>query len=170
MQVSLMKSITLPAGPASGTPDPSAAQGDDGFKLGLLRIALHAAARSAELCSEHPDAYDLTTRGLRSALSALGAHKGIELPPELELLRKDVLGKMVKTAEASLSARVPLARKAPSGGASAAAAAVRREFNPRFEEGYTKGRDYDPDRERAEQRKLKRQVGKEKRGEEVGRG
>ena len=35
----------------------------------------------------------------------------------------------------------------------------------RFEEGgFSLGRDYDPDRVRAEERKLKRQVAKEKRG------
>ena len=38
-------------------------------------------------------------------------------------------------------------------------------YNPMFEEqGYSKGRDYDPNRERAEKRKLRREVKKEKRG------
>ena len=38
-------------------------------------------------------------------------------------------------------------------------------FNPMFEEqGYSKGRDYDPNRERAEKRKLQREIKKEKRG------
>lgn len=40
-----------------------------------------------------------------------------------------------------------------------------REFNPRFEEDFAKGHDYDPDRERAEGRKLKKLHAKEKRGE-----
>ena len=34
-------------------------------------------------------------------------------------------------------------------------------FNPKFEEeGYVQGRDYDPDRHRAEQRKLKKLIKK----------
>jgi nucleolar protein 14 len=39
-----------------------------------------------------------------------------------------------------------------------------REFNPRYEEDYAAGKDYDPDRQRSEQRKLQRQLVKEKRG------
>eukprot|EP00889_Picochlorum_renovo_P001940 jgi/Picre1/28970/NNA_004364.t1 len=39
-----------------------------------------------------------------------------------------------------------------------------KQYNPRFEESYAKGKDYDPDRERAEERRLKRQIRKEERG------
>ncbi|KAL2338263.1 hypothetical protein Fmac_012709 [Flemingia macrophylla] len=37
-------------------------------------------------------------------------------------------------------------------------------LNPKFEENYVKGRDYDPDRERAELRKLKKQLKRETKG------
>ncbi|RAL38320.1 hypothetical protein DM860_002298 [Cuscuta australis] len=37
-------------------------------------------------------------------------------------------------------------------------------FNPKFEENYVKGRDYDPDRERAERRKLKKRLKQEAKG------
>lgn len=37
-------------------------------------------------------------------------------------------------------------------------------LNPKFEENYVKGRDYDPDRERAELRKLKKQLKRESKG------
>ncbi|KAL2326728.1 hypothetical protein Fmac_025786 [Flemingia macrophylla] len=37
-------------------------------------------------------------------------------------------------------------------------------LNPKFEENYVKGRDYDPDRERAELRKLKKQLKREAKG------
>ncbi|XP_061340797.1 uncharacterized protein LOC133287248 isoform X2 [Gastrolobium bilobum] len=37
-------------------------------------------------------------------------------------------------------------------------------LNPKFEENYVKGRDYDPDRERAEMRKLKRHLKREAKG------
>ncbi|ERN17817.1 hypothetical protein AMTR_s00047p00175730 [Amborella trichopoda] len=39
-----------------------------------------------------------------------------------------------------------------------------KEFNPKFEENFVKGRDYDPDRERAERRKLERQMKRETKG------
>nr|POE59971.1 hypothetical protein CFP56_03566 [Quercus suber] len=37
-------------------------------------------------------------------------------------------------------------------------------LNPKFEENFVKGRDYDPDRERAEKRKLQKQVKHEAKG------
>lgn len=39
-----------------------------------------------------------------------------------------------------------------------------KQFNPRFEEGFVKGKDYDPDRERSERRRLQKQLRKEERG------
>jgi hypothetical protein len=39
-----------------------------------------------------------------------------------------------------------------------------REFNPRYEADFAAGADYDPDRQRSSQRKLQRQLVKEKRG------
>ncbi|KAF3782230.1 Nucleolar protein 14 [Nymphaea thermarum] len=39
-----------------------------------------------------------------------------------------------------------------------------KQFNPKFEENYVKGRDYDPDRERAEKKKFLRQLKRESRG------
>ncbi|CAN6470712.1 unnamed protein product [Victoria cruziana] len=39
-----------------------------------------------------------------------------------------------------------------------------KQFNPKFEDNYVKGRDYDPDRERAEKKKFLRQLKKEARG------
>lgn len=40
-----------------------------------------------------------------------------------------------------------------------------KQYNPRFEEdGFVQGRDYDPDRERAEKKKLRKQLKKETKG------
>jgi nucleolar protein 14 len=40
-----------------------------------------------------------------------------------------------------------------------------KQYNPRFEEdGFVQGRDYDPDRERAEMKKLRKQLKKETKG------
>ena len=77
-----MKCITLPAGPSAASQE---ATTDDGFKLGLMRVALHATARAAELEAECADSYDVVTRGARSALEALGSR--LRLPSELEKLR-----------------------------------------------------------------------------------
>ena len=39
-----------------------------------------------------------------------------------------------------------------------------KQYNPKFEESFVKGKDYDPDRQRAEERRLKKMVRKEERG------
>lgn len=39
-----------------------------------------------------------------------------------------------------------------------------KQYNPRFEDSFVKGKDYDPDRVRAEERRLKKQIRKEERG------
>eukprot|EP00252_Welwitschia_mirabilis_P014875 TRINITY_DN32930_c0_g1_i1.p1 TRINITY_DN32930_c0_g1~~TRINITY_DN32930_c0_g1_i1.p1 ORF type:complete len:905 (-),score=254.76 TRINITY_DN32930_c0_g1_i1:497-3211(-) len=39
-----------------------------------------------------------------------------------------------------------------------------KQYNPRFEENFVQGRDYDPDRERAQRKKLERQLKKEEKG------
>ena len=39
-----------------------------------------------------------------------------------------------------------------------------KQYNPKFEESFVKGKDYDPDMVRAEERKLKKQIRKEERG------
>ena len=39
-----------------------------------------------------------------------------------------------------------------------------KQYNPRFEDNYAAGKDYDPDRERAERKRLQRQLRKEERG------
>lgn len=148
-QVGLMQSITLPAG---------AAQVDDGFRLGLLTVAIRAAARAAELEAERPDSYDVATRGLRRALNSLGpapeggekrtkggprARKGgasaapsgaaalsaVALPAEVEALRVETLTVMEKAAAAAVAARRPLVGKASTSSVSSRVPA--KEFNPR---------------------------------------
>jgi hypothetical protein len=44
------------------------------------------------------------------------------------------------------------------------AVAAPKEYNPRYEDDFVAGRDYDPDRQRANVRKMQRQMVKEKRG------
>ena len=132
-----MQSITIPAGTSHAV--------DDSFRLGILRVAILAAARFAELEADRPDSYDTATRGLRRALASLAAtpsqhshpQKGskggsaatpMSLPPEIESLRVEVLGAMDKTSAEAVAARRPLVSKASS---SSSRAVPAKEFNPR---------------------------------------
>lgn len=192
-QADLWHCLTLPttcsspsSGPTKGD-DYGAVEAEEApLKLGLLRVALLATSRALDLeadCSQ--DSFPEATSVTREALSALangifrekgssaGGGKGKAamsssspaLPADLEQLRMEILAKADATAAAALAARRPLARPVSAAGrASGSLAASKKEYNPRFEDGYTKGRDYDPDRERAQQRKERREVNKEKRG------
>ncbi len=76
---------------------------------------------------------------------------------------------MLKQLSDGCAACVASRRPLVAPGRARAAAGVpapgsQREFNPRFEEEYVSGRDYDPDRERVEARRLKRALAKERRG------
>jgi nucleolar protein 14 len=66
------------------------------------------------------------------------------------------------TAQAACAAAVE--RRGPLCIGSMVAIPAARQFNPRFEEGYAAGKDYDPDRTRAEQRRLQRELRREERG------
>ena len=65
---------------------------------------------------------------------------------------------------ADVAAKLAGAKRAPLAWRAKKAEAIK-QFNPMYEEeGYQKGRDYDPNRERAEQRRLQRQLRQEARG------
>lgn len=96
-----------------------------------------------------------------AVLRALGptGPLGGPLPPPLEAQRTQLLATIRDACSKVVGARRPLVQ------AHRLRAHVAREYNPRFEEeGYTAGRDYDPDRARAEERQFKRKMVKEKRG------
>ena len=61
------------------------------------------------------------------------------------------------------SARLSKSRR-PMSCHSISKAPQKKQFNPRFEDDFVKGKDYDPDRERAERKRLVRQLRKEERG------
>ena len=52
----------------------------------------------------------------------------------------------------------------PLRNASLAAVPEKKQYNPRYEDNYATGKDYDPDRERSERRKLQRELRREERG------
>jgi len=127
----------------------------DGVKLGLLSMVLKMLSRSAGLLSQCEAAPEALAPSCR-ALQAVG--QALSLPLALEQQRQAVASELEGITRQVLASRRPLVQ------ASRIRAPVVREYNPRFEDGFSLGRDYDPDRERAEQRKLKRMVQKERRG------
>ncbi len=83
-----MSCLGIPAGPSPPgalPPSPPAPAVDDALKLGLLRAALLASERAAELLGRCMDSYPEATEGIRGALAALG--ESVRLPDELEQLR-----------------------------------------------------------------------------------
>ncbi|GLC69369.1 hypothetical protein PLESTF_000821600 [Pleodorina starrii] len=142
--------------------------GGEAFKLGLLRVALCGVRRAAAVAAESGlVCFEQLFGPLRSVVSELSRIDG-RLPEELRNLRASVQQQLVAASATCVASRRPLAHpgRARSGGAAAGVipAAAVREFNPRFEDGFVSGRDYDPDRQRAEARRLKRALVKERRG------
>ena len=69
-----------------------------------------------------------------------------------------------ESLRADVAAKLAGAKRAPLAWRAKKTEAIK-QFNPMYEEeGYQKGRDYDPNRERAEQRRLQRQLRQEARG------
>ncbi|GIL50075.1 hypothetical protein Vafri_6396 [Volvox africanus] len=132
----------------------------DAFKLGLFRIAMCAVRRAAALTSKSGlVCFEQLFAPLVSVVSEL---KRIEhqLPEELRLLRGEIYRQLSDASVSCVASRRPMVHATR---ARATTAAVR-EFNPRFEDGFVSGRDYDPDRQRVETRRLKRAIVKERRG------
>ncbi|KAK9802968.1 hypothetical protein WJX73_000915 [Symbiochloris irregularis] len=97
--------------------------------------------------------------GLEGAQKLLGKLQGISgLPQELKQACDRALSAVVTQQQSVLSHRQPL-RKATK-----AKISTVKLFNPRFEDEFVSGKDYDPDRERAEKQRLKREVRREQRG------
>ncbi|KAK9839415.1 hypothetical protein WJX81_000656 [Elliptochloris bilobata] len=147
---------------------PLARASDVAQGLFLASLALHLTAPAQRLA---PEALTFAVFGkaaalpelLAPAMSALRALGAAGLPQALETQRRGALAALEAAAAARIAARRPLQRRGATSAALARAPAAKM-YNPRFEEDYAAGRDNDPDRERAEQRRLKRQLQKEKRG------
>eukprot|EP00899_Mesostigma_viride_P020533 jgi/Mesvir1/28481/Mv15901-RA.1 len=124
------------------------------FRRGALAVALQCATGFVSALSQLPALPELL-QPLRASVAALpGASV---LGPELDGLKAALLAAIDMESRAVLAARKPLTlrekRPVPI-----------KQFNPRFEEEYADGRDYDVDKERAELKKLKKQVKKEEKG------
>lgn len=95
---------------------------------------------------------------LLEELSAHASSKPCYLDPELLASAQRLADELKDTSDEISRKRKPVYLSSIS-----KAPAVK-QYNPRFEESYVRGKDYDPDRERAEERRLKRQIRKEERG------
>eukprot|EP00271_Cylindrocystis_brebissonii_P001708 TRINITY_DN1198_c4_g1_i1.p1 TRINITY_DN1198_c4_g1~~TRINITY_DN1198_c4_g1_i1.p1 ORF type:complete len:1029 (+),score=344.93 TRINITY_DN1198_c4_g1_i1:40-3126(+) len=120
-----------------------------GLLMALLRIAQSVATTARKLPS-FPELF----APLESTLEALGA---CTLPGGVERAREELAGAVRRDAREILQTRLPLQMRAKR-------PEPIKMFNPKFEENFVLGRDYDPDRERSERKKLQRQIKREARG------
>jgi nucleolar protein 14 len=122
------------------------------FRLGVIAAALQLLVQFVKLYAEMPCAPELLMP-VAAAVTAMGP----QAATAVEALRQLVVTEMAKTLELH-TMRAPLLMHKKK-------AEAARSFNPKFEEeGYVPGRDYDPDRARAEQRKMKKQIKQEEKG------
>lgn len=133
-----------------------------GFMSQAATAALGMLRRWTVLSAASPAVPELTA-GLRAQLSALvGKEASRKLPGPVVQQAAALADEVAKSVAACEARRRPLVRPRQ------AAAQPVRQFNPRFEDAdgqfFSAERSYDPDRQRAEEQKLKKQVQKETRG------
>ena len=117
---------------------------------------VRAASDSVDL-----DAFEELFDPVVTPLEALEAHTssdGSFFSPTTARAVKDVLGDIRDKSQRISGARAPVYIAAMNNAPQA------KQYNPKFEESFVKGKDYDPDRQRAEERRLKKMVRKEERG------
>jgi len=124
-----------------------------GFRTAVLSATLQSLSLFVTMYKDLPCAVEL----LGPVAVAVEAVKGVCESGHLLTLRSELLARLqalLTPARVRPPLRLHTTRKEPV-----------KSFNPKFEEeGYIAGRDYDPDRARAEQRKLKKQIKKEEKG------
>ena len=127
----------------------------------LLWPARVAAARVARRLERHEASRE---KGVGKKKRAnVNVSSGVEPLPDLERAVKKARG-ACEALVADVDGALAGARRAPLRWRAKQTEAIK-QFNPVYEEeGYQKGRDYDPNRERAEARRLQRQLKQEARG------
>jgi nucleolar protein 14 len=140
------------------------------FKASAAAAAARLVGRAAELLADSDSLPELAAPAAAAlrAVAAAGAApprgRGAAaaappgVAPGVAEVCAEVLARVEALAAAAAGRRVPL-RSAALG-----APPERRAFNPRFEEKFAAGRDYDPDRERSDRRRLEKEVHREERG------
>ncbi|DBA90017.1 TPA: hypothetical protein ACH3X2_004286 [Trebouxia sp. C0005] len=127
----------------------------DSFRGSLLQAALGVVSRASEVFAKLLSFPELFAPAAQ-ALNGLGTAE--DLPQDLQEAVLQLHSSLGEKSSEHILQRRPLVRKA------AVRVADVKQYNPQFEEEYVAGKDYDPDRERAEQKRLKRQLNKERRG------
>ncbi|PRW57304.1 Nucleolar 14 [Chlorella sorokiniana] len=97
-------------------------------------------------------------RGKQQHQAAAPAAPAALVAPGLAALCRRAIETLEASAAAAQGARRPLFN------VHLLKVAEKKQYNPRFEEDFVSGKDYDPDRERAERRKLQRAIRQEERG------
>ncbi|CAM6128736.1 unnamed protein product [Calypogeia fissa] len=126
----------------------------DKFRCGILQSILQTLRSFVALYGDLVSFPEIFSP-LLVVLQTMG--KEMVLPVKLELLRSVVAQSIETKLKESELMRQPLRMrmKKPT---------PIKQFNPKFEENYVHGRNYDPDRERAEKKKLQKQVKSEAKG------
>ena len=107
------------------------------------------------------DAFEELFDPVVSLLEGLDAHTSSEdtfFSPRCAMAVRAVLGDIRDKAARISGTRVPVTIAAMNH------APQVKQYNPKFEDSFVKGKDYDPDRQRAEERRLKKMLRKEERG------
>ncbi|KAK9815549.1 hypothetical protein WJX72_005610 [[Myrmecia] bisecta] len=153
--VSLLSSaIPQPATSAAARDADKAAFETLEFRASALMAAVGVVRRAAEVFGHVAAAPELFAAAERR-LAQLSTVE--HLPVAIRERVVEVLRSLTAARESAVAARRPLvkhAHKRPDF----------KLFNPRFEEDFATGKDYDPDRDRADTKRLKREISKEKRG------
>lgn len=146
----------------------------------LMAAAAAAREEAAALAGGAPEIL-APLAAAAAALSAASSNSNrTMLPPSAAKLVRELAADLEAQASAAARTRRPLVQRrklvaAAAAGLPASASAVatgaaappRKDYTPRFEQdagGFSKKRDYDPDRERAEQKAARRELARERRG------
>ena len=117
---------------------------------------VRAAAGSVDV-----DAFEEFFDPVVAPLEALEAHTSSDdsfFGPTTAMAVKAALNDVRDKAQRISGSRAPVSIAAMN------IAPLNKQYNPKFEDSFVKGKDYDPDRQRAEERKLKKMLRKEERG------
>ncbi|CAD7704342.1 unnamed protein product [Ostreobium quekettii] len=128
----------------------------DGFRAEAMRIAIMSAGRLVEAYGGLACFPELFGEML-GVLENLGGRKSL-LPQALRPMRRRLADAIRATSAQALSSRRPLVQSFRR------EASRMRLYNPRFEDDYAAGRDYDPDEDAVKARRLQRRVRRERRG------
>jgi len=150
---------------STSTDEEEASWTSTAFKVSASAAAIKIILRCAELWSDidaAPEIFSSSVSILKkiasSSPSSSSPFSMVKTVPAIKQLAKEAVTKLETITRAAISKRRPLINPSLSKAPEA------KSFNPRFEDDFATGKDYDPDRERSERRKLQKMVRREERG------